>query len=200
MAALTVLVLESDRDASAEAAAALTAAGHVVVRCHDDGAPAFPCNALREHHACPLRERTIDVALTVRGRPRSQPAPHEDGVACALERHVPVVVAGETVLNPFEDFGAVAAGGDIVAACEQAAARPLERHGRAATAALYAVLAERGETPSGHVEVHRSSGRLVATLIGGPSDRAVRGIAAVRIIAALRAVDRDAAGIDVVHD
>ena len=28
----------------------------------------------------------VDVALTVRGRPRSAVAPHEDGVRCALER------------------------------------------------------------------------------------------------------------------
>jgi hypothetical protein len=199
MTALTVLVLESDRDASAEAAAALTAAGHVVVRCHDGGAAAFPCNALREHRGCPLRDRVVDVALTMRLRPRSQPAPHEDGVACALERHVPVVVAGATTLNPFEDYGAIATDGDVVNACEEAARRPLEAHGRVATAALHAVVAEHGDTPSGRVEVHRSNGRLVATLFGGPSDRSLRGISAVRIIAALRTLDRDAAGIDVVH-
>ena len=67
-------------------------------RCSDattDQSPAFPCSALTDD-GCPLRRNIVDVALTVRQRPRSQPAPQEDGVTCALRTHVPLVVAGAT--------------------------------------------------------------------------------------------------------
>ena len=128
---LNVLVLESDRGAATEAVAELQAAGHTVLRCHDGETPAFPCSALTED-GCPLRRNIVDVALTVRRRPRSQPAPQEDGVTCALRTHVPLVVAGATMLNPYDTFAAEIAQGadDIVGACERAAAAPLRAWAR----------------------------------------------------------------------
>ena len=49
------------------------------------------------------------------------PTPFEDGVSCALRHHVPLVVAGTTALNPFDDWTTVTAGDDdIVEACERA--------------------------------------------------------------------------------
>src|SRR5437660_5032568 len=101
---LHVLVLESDQGAADVAREELTAAGHVVLRCHDPGAPAFPCNALVKGGHCPLDAADVDVALDVRARPRSQPAAQEDGVACALRHQLPVVVAGTTVLNPYDGY------------------------------------------------------------------------------------------------
>lgn len=197
--ALEVLVLESDQGAADAAIQKLAAAGHRVVRCHDPGAAAFPCHALQTERNCPLRARTVDVALTVRARPRSQPSLLEDGIVCALKRHVPVVAAGSTVLNPFEPYAAVVAGDDIVAACEQAASSVSPEHSRVATEALHDAQRTHGRRPAGGVDVHRSSGRLVATMHGDGLDQHTTNMAAVRVITALRALDGDAAGIDVVE-
>ena len=43
---LNIMVLESDRGAADEAARDLTEAGHVVLRCHEPGEPAFPCRGI----------------------------------------------------------------------------------------------------------------------------------------------------------
>jgi hypothetical protein len=197
---LNVLVLESDRGAATEAVADLEAAGHRVLRCHDGASPAFPCTALTDD-GCPLRNTIVDVALTVRRRPRSQPAPQEDGVTCALRTHVPLVVAGATVLNPYEDFATeiVDEPGDIVAACERAAAAPLRAHTRAALRALKTVFDKNdvGDTTA-RVVVYRLHGQLHVE-VTSPEARPqpLQNIAAVQIVAALRALDPDARGIDV---
>ena len=119
---LNVMVLQSERGAADEAAGELTAAGHVVLRCHDPGASAFPCRGIEDRSKCPLWSHRVDVALTVRSRPRSQPAPQEDGVRCALMHHP--VVAG-VVVQPLTPGPTVTSS----ARCEEvAAARP--RHSR----------------------------------------------------------------------
>lgn len=201
---LRVLVFESERGAAEVAVQELVAAGHDVVRCHEPGAPAFPCNGLSDDPHCPLRDGIVDVALTVRTRPRSQPAPHEDGVSCALQHHVPLVVAGSPALNPFAPWAAeVVEGTDgIVEACERAAVAPLPRHGTLAREALSAVLALHGIDPSGaSVHVRRRDGRLlVAARSPVPLEQAVKALASVRMIAALRAFDHESAGIDVAYD
>jgi len=51
-------------------------------------------------------------------RPRSQPAPQEGGVACALRPHIPVVVAGRTVLNPYDDYAAEIHAFHMAAICQ----------------------------------------------------------------------------------
>jgi hypothetical protein len=201
---LRVLVLESERGAADAAIDELARAGHEVARCHEPGAPAFPCGALADDPYCPVRDEIVDVAVTVRNRPRSQPAPHEDGVTCALEHHIPLVVAGHTVLNPFETWAAEVIDGidGVVPASERAAAAPLERHGRRAQRALDEVLAAREiRDIAPWVDVYRRGGRLVVDVSGGTMlDHATKAMASVRMIGALREVDRDAAGIDVSFD
>jgi hypothetical protein len=200
---LNVLVLESERGAADGAVTELEAAGHRVVRCHDRGAPAFPCKALANDPACPLRTGVVDVALTVRPRPRSQPAPQEDGVACALEHHVPLVVAGSALLNPYAGFATEVLDrtDGIVEACEHAAAAALPKHGKGATEAFHRVLAVHGTVARGHVDVYRREGRLLAIVrCDVPLDHTVKSIASVRIVGTLRELDADAAGIDVVFD
>jgi hypothetical protein len=199
---LNVLVLESDRGAAARAIADLTAAGHRVARCHDGEAPAFPCAALEG--GCPLRNEIIDVALTVRRHPRSQPAPQEDGVTCALRTHVPVVVAGATALNPFDDYAAevVRDPDDIVSACERAARQPLPKHSRAAADAFGRVMKTHDVSGvTARVEVRRVHGNLQISVTGaGALPHDVRSIAAVRMMAAVRDVDHDSHGIDVTFE
>jgi hypothetical protein len=196
---LRVLVLESERGAADAAIGELHDAGHEVLRCHDPGAPAFPCRAL-SHDDCPVRRAPVDVALTVRSRPRSQPAPLEDGVRCALERHIPLVVAGTAVLDPYRDFATEVLGRttDVVDACRRAASAPLARHGAVARDAVVTVLARHGATLEPEVEVHRRVGGLHVTVHGVDGlDHAVTAMASVRAIGALRALDHDARAIDV---
>jgi hypothetical protein len=199
---LNVLVLESDRGAADRAIADLTAAGHRVARCHDGEAPAFPCAAL--NGGCPLRNETIDVALAVRRHPRLQPAPQEDGVTCALRTHVPLVVAGATALNPFDDYAAavVRDPDDIVAACERAARQPLPAHTRAAVEAFGRVMQTHDVSDvTVRVEVRRVHGSLLISVTNaGAVPHAIRSIAAVRMMAAVREIDHDSHGIDVTFD
>ena len=189
---LNVMVLESERGAADQAVLDLTEAGHVVLRCHELGAPAFPCRGVEDQSSCPLRSHAVDVAVTVRSRPRSQPAPQEDGVRCALMHHVPLVVAGSAVLDPYEGYEArvLDRDGDVVGACEEAAAAELPHHSRVASDAL----------PTGsRASVTRRHGRLLVSVSGleGRSPRR-REATVVRMLAKLREFDSTARGIDIV--
>jgi len=201
---LNVLVTESERGAADEATATLERAGHRVLRCHRPGASAFPCKALVPGEQCPLDETEIDVALAVRSRPRSQPAPQEDGVTCALRRHIPLVVAGSPILDPFDEYatGVVERGGDIVDAVVRAASAPLPQHTEAAARTLRVVLDRREIRASPVVAVVRDGGVLRVDVTGAEHlDRATRAMAAVRMTAAVREIDTTARGIDVAfHD
>jgi hypothetical protein len=203
-AKLNVLVLESDRGAADGAREELAAAGHVALRCHEPGSPAFPCNALVQGQRCPLDAADVDVALDVRARPRSQPAAQEDGVACALRHHIPVVVAGATVLNPYDSYPVETLGRtyDVVAACEHASNAPLPEHTAVAGRMLRQVLDLRDIPAEPVVTVTRRHGALVAELERGEHvDDATKSMVSVRLTAALRQLDRHARGIDVVfHD
>jgi hypothetical protein len=52
--ALNIMVLESEHGAADDAIRELTDAGHVVLRYHDPGAPAFPCRGIETMSACPV--------------------------------------------------------------------------------------------------------------------------------------------------
>lgn len=144
----------------------------------------------------------MDVALTVRHRAAPLPAPLEDGIACALHAHVPVVVAGASESNPYEQLGAVVAGEDVVAACEAAAVTALERHGAVALQALEASLAAHGvREADARATVRRSrDGLQVALSVSAPVDGSVVGLATSRVVGALRALDRQAPRIDVTFE
>jgi hypothetical protein len=198
---LRVLVVTSERGAADLAIDELTEAGHDVARCTADGEPSFPCAALIDDARCPLLEQPpVDVVLDVRPRPRAQPAPGEAGVTCALQHHVPLVVAGATVFNPFESWATevVPTTFDIAGACERAARAPLPRHSDAATRALLTTLGTHGVHGRAHASVFRHAGRLTVQ-VASPSalEPGIQNIASVRILAALRALDPFAAGVDV---
>lgn len=197
---LTVMVLESDLGAADNARRDLAAAGHEVFGCHEPGSAAFPCRGLADQSLCPLRSHSVDVALTVRTRHRSQPAPEEDGIRCALMHRVPVVVAGASVLDPFEPFEArvLDAADDIVAACEEVAAGELPRHSRVATEALRASRNPSDAADAARATVTRRHGCLLAAVSGldalAPRQQDA---AIVRMMAKLREYDSSARGIDV---
>ena len=193
-----VLVTESSPGAAHAAIGDLERAGHHVYRCHETGDPPFPCVGLASGD-CPLTSASIDVVLTVRVRPQPQPSPIEDGVACAMRRRVPVVVSGQTLMNPFESLGAVAATDDVVTACEAVVLGPQAAHTARAQEALAELFEIHGfDAGSGDATVFRTDGRLVVRVrvdpgIPGP----LRRMAAVRITGGLRAYDPYAAGIDI---
>jgi hypothetical protein len=119
---LSVLVVGTDDWAIEQSAAALQAAGHEPMRCHDPGAPAFPCNALLPGRRCPL-DVGVDVVLTSRARPVTVPTLSEMGVTCALHAGVPLVVTGIADRGPYGSLASrvVTEHGHVAAACEAVA-------------------------------------------------------------------------------
>jgi hypothetical protein len=199
---LNVMVLESEYGAADEARAELVEAGHVVLRCHERGQPTFPCRGVVDAASCPLNSHIVDVALTVRSRVRSQPAASEDGVRCALLKHVPLVVAGPSALDPYEGFEtrAIDRTYGVVETCEAAAEAELVTYARRAEAVLGDCLGV-DRASSARVSVTRRSGGLRVRVAGlDDATRHERQTAVVRIVGALRQLDRAARTIDVVVD
>ena len=198
---MKILVLETDRRAADDAVRSLTDAGHEVARCHERDMPAFPCDALCDDGTCPLDD-WVDVVLTMRAHPYPRPTPSEDGVVCGIRHHVPLVVGGTSALNPFASWTAGIAdadGTDVVEACEAAARRPLERHGRQATAEARRIVAGAG-LPAERVDavVRREPRRLaVDVTVPEDADRRLGDIIAVRVAGVIRALDGYAGVIDV---
>lgn len=100
---LAVLVVGTDDWAIEQAAGSMASAGYEVLRCHEPGEPAFPCNGIRPDRVCPL-DRGFAVAVTMRARPSAQPTQSEFGVTCAIRAGVPLVVGGITEGNPFNEW------------------------------------------------------------------------------------------------
>jgi len=118
---LTALVVGTDDWAADQAAGALRRGGATVLRCHEPGEPAFPCNAFIPGRVCPLTQG-FDVAVTARARSSRSTEPGEVGAVCALRTGHPLVVAGVTASNPFASVAVTEVGeaGDLVTACRAA--------------------------------------------------------------------------------
>lgn len=194
---MKVLVNETEASAADRAVEQLESQGHDVLRCHERDDGPFPCAALRTGHVCPLREPGIDVAVTVRSHPRSRPAVLEDGIACALRARVPVVVAGKTLLNPYEGFGVeVVEGPHVVGAVERLAMAPSSGHSQVATNALLDAL--RCEPGDAIAVAYRSRSGVRVELEAVPDvARSAVKAAVPKVIAAVREYDRDTPRIDV---
>src|SRR5436190_4176486 len=80
---LTALVVGTDDWAADQAAGTLRRGGATVLRCHEPGEPAFPCNAFIAGRVCPLTQG-FDVAVTARARSSRSTEPGEIGAVCAL--------------------------------------------------------------------------------------------------------------------
>lgn len=196
---MRILVTETHAEAAMPAVRQLTAAGHEVVRCRDDAAPAFPCEGLAVG-ACPV-EAGVDVALTVRVGPPPQPTPREDGAVCALRRHVPLVVSAPEAPNPFADWATVCIDGtgDVVAACEAAAVADVSSLSEVALAEVRRALALRGyDVDAARVSTVRSA-RAVKVDVTMPEavDAAEADAIAVAVADVVRSVEPTIAVIDV---
>ena len=161
------MIGSSDPRAGDHAIDLLQQAGHDVVRCHDRDLGAFPCNALVPGGACAVEDDTLDVALVVRSHPWPRPTPLEDGVSCALRHHLPVVVAGRTILNPYEPWCSAVFDGvdDAIGALEQISRAPLPRLGRVLAGAVAGVLDQAGYHEEPAVEARRSGRRRLQVVV-----------------------------------
>jgi hypothetical protein len=116
-----------------------------------------------------------------------------------LVQRVPLVVAGEPVLDPYDEYATRTLGRtyDVVDACELAATAPVEALGCRATDVLVEVCG-RPLSPAPRAVVTRRAGclRVVVHDAGGMT-KGERSRAAVRIAMALRELDPFAAGIDI---
>ena len=199
---MRVLVVESDRHAADGVVTDLRAAGHHVMRCHENDLPAFPCNALCDGGQCPLEEDAgIDVVVDYRTRPYPRPTPFEDGVSCALRHHVPLVVAGTSALNPFARWTTAITAGDhdIVAVCEEAVGVPLEQLAAPARAEVRRRLRlQPGVAEATDVVVHRSKGGQLDAVVHLPEEaEEIDDELAVAVAGVLRAKDRFASRVNV---
>lgn len=197
---MKVLVLEDVPQASGEVVERLSAAGMEVVRCHEPDGPAFPCSGMPGGSGCPLEHQAIDVAVSVRAE-GGQPTVSEDGVRCALRNHVPVVATGASEDAPWLPLATVVEPepAQIVGAVAEAADAPLRRHSDVATAELREVLDRKGvDASAAEAVVERRVGGLRVTLRPGVDvDTPVAQAAAVRVAAALRAIDDKSSAVDV---
>ncbi len=198
---MKVLVLEGEQGAADEVMRQLDEAGHEVSRCHDRDADSFPCQGMVEGHSCPLDGEGVDVALVVRGDLSPSLSAREDGVRCALRRHIPLVLAGTTAGSPYESWAAAVHEGvtEIVGTVEAAAAAPLPRHGEAAVRGVEDLLREEGIDPAAvAIEVHRSTNQLrIAIASSVPLEQRLADALAVRAQAAVRGLDAYASKVDV---
>lgn len=198
---MRVLVIEGTPGAARSAVDALQAAGHETTSCHDEGS-SFPCHGLGGGGGCPLdHAASVDVAVLVRDVASPDPTSSEDGVRCALRRHIPLAVVGAVQDNPYARFAASTANGvtDVVELAEAALASPLAAHAGVARAALAKVLEGEGVDASRADAIVTRSGATLSVLLlpGVPLDSMLVEVASVRALAAVRSHDRAATIIDV---
>jgi hypothetical protein len=199
---MRVMVVESDRHAAEGDVRLLQEAGHEVVRCHEGGMPAFPCNALCELDTCPLEGGLgVDVIVDHRAHPHPRPTAFEDGVACAMRQHVPLVISGTPALNPFAPWTTAIAGADddIVTTCIAAATASLERLAEPARQEVRRRLAAHAEVAArADVTVRRNRTRLDVIISLPPDAPDLDEQLAVAVTGVVRRHNRFAPQIDVV--
>lgn len=108
MAAMKLLVLESEQGLARTVTSALTGAGHQVATCTDADSDS-PCRNVDEPFGCPL-DHPIDVAVVVRPL-GSADTLREMGAVCAERRRVPVVRVEPTNVDLEQTLRAAAAAG-----------------------------------------------------------------------------------------
>jgi len=92
---MRVLVVGSVPVSAASATDELEAAGHEVLRCHEESGPAFPCVALADGAGCPLQGEPVDVVLDVHDARTMAPSPYER----ASTRHALTVEEASAMLH-----------------------------------------------------------------------------------------------------
>lgn len=160
---MRILLIESSDGVGAGAATALGADGHDIVRCHEPGAPSFPCHAVEEPGGCPLTSTpTVDCAVVVHGGAPDAVTASEAGVSCALRLGVPVVARHDGPGSPFTGWAVPVAGDEVGAACELAVSAARAHEARPLVAEVQRLLADAGGSTEGvWVEVLRGDERTL---------------------------------------
>ena len=117
---LHVLVVGTEAWAIDSVERALQHAGHEVVHCPIP--PTGPTCPTLDGDTCGLSR--LDLVCSVRARPLDRVLRSAQAVVCALRRGAPLLLAGSAASSPFACFAtaAVDLDGDVVGACEAAAA------------------------------------------------------------------------------
>jgi hypothetical protein len=195
---MRVLVVGTVPEAVEHTSEILREAGHDVVSCHEPGASAFPCRGL-QGDPCPLLGDSVDVVVTARDRALPTPTPYEDGAACALRHHVPIVVHGFTSEHPYAAWSPAESrhDGELASVVERIARAPLPEHSEVARATARQVL-DAAQLPVDGVDavVTRRNARLrvMVTLPAGCGP--VESSVSAKVLGTLRRFDPDARGID----
>jgi hypothetical protein len=195
---MRVLVVGTLPEAMEHTSEVLREAGHDVVSCHDPGEGSFPCRGLRGD-PCPLSGDGVDVVVTARDRAWPSPSPFEDGAACALRHHVPMVVHGFTSVHPYEPWHPAESrhDGELASVVEAVARAPLSEHSDVARSTARQVL-EAARLPCDGVDavVTRRNSRL-RVIVSMPSGaEAGESSVSAKVLGTLRRFDPDARGID----
>jgi hypothetical protein len=190
--AMRVLTVEREPDDDQSPAAALTAAGHEVVRC-DGRVETDVCAGMPGQTGCPLDRWPVDVAMAVRGRggPSTEA---EAGIRCAIRRHIPVMVVGQPDGAAYEKLV-----DEVVDPDDSRLAERIEELGRsgmepaiaAVRSAIAGVLARHGRSDvSVDVAVTHTDTRLrVVARTSAELEPRTSQAAAVRALAALHELD-----------
>jgi hypothetical protein len=193
---MRVLVLGDGAVSRTEITEKLEADGHAVDHCHDPGEAPFPCNGLIEGRGCPLDGGEVEVAVLITG---DAPPGADDGARCALRRHIPLVLVGDTQTH-YDGWAATQASVDgLDDAIHRAASQPLARHAEAAVRSFRSVLANHElDGSAAGARVLRDGPDLHATLFAPqPLPKEVADMACVRAAGAIRDVDPYARRINV---
>lgn len=192
---------ETETEGAQIAAEVLRGRGHKVVTCGDGTRRALSCAVLRGAE-CPLDVADVDVSVHVE---RPEPLGLDDqGVICAIRRHIPVVVAagpraaGSTELRTWA--AAVSSLDELETTVKSVAASALAAHASVAAEAANRQAAGAGSQPCWRAEARRSGqGRIRLELITDePSPPSKRLDASVRAVGALRKLDPRTPVLDVI--
>ncbi|MBI2710397.1 MAG: hypothetical protein HYX34_11985 [Actinobacteria bacterium] len=196
---MRMLLIESEPSAGDAVAAGLVDTGHTLVRCHPQGAAAFPCVALQAARVCPLDTGDVDVTVTVRNPGASAVSAGEAGVTCSMRRGVPVVAVGD----PHDAFSGLATragpGEDVAAVCGRAVAAANDRLTVPVRREVDHMLESAGLAGTeSRVEVFREGPVLrLRVLVDPATPAALRNVIAVRAHGVLRRTAVEAAVIDI---
>jgi hypothetical protein len=197
---MKVLLVEGAPGVGASAEAELRAAGHAVVAC-DAAEPSAPCRGLEAVGDCPLDHGDVDVAVV--SRSGEQLTPTERGALCAARHRIPVVVAGNPRYAISFGPGTHTAGGDLVAACTQAATSGIAHMAAIRRELLMAgvVTADDVDGPTATVsfDVRRDPRRL-RLVVRAPEDHPRLASITKSAAEALRRFDQNVSVIDVVTE